>query len=157
MGRISSKDSIDFFVRQLQARKPSPGGGAVAALVGALGMGLIIKVANYTSGKERYKRYESQIKAILKKADRLKNRLTALIEKDAKTYEEYSKTKSKAALRKATRCVEEISKLSKDGLNFYKRLQKIGNVNLKGDLDAAGILLNSSIKIANNLARLNKR
>ncbi len=157
MARITSKNSINFFISQLQAKRPSPGGGAVAALVGALGVALIIKVANYTLGKGRYRRYESQIKAILTKANNVKNRLSGLIEKDARAYEGYAKTKSRTALKKATLCVEEISKLSKAALIFYKRLRQVGNVNLKGDLDAAGELLDTSIEIADNLVKLNRR
>lgn len=157
MATINSKKRIDFFIKELQAKKPSPGGGAVAALVGALGLGLIMKVANYTLGKKKYKRHEKEIKVILNKAAKLKNKLCALIEKDARAYEEYSRTKTKAAIKKATLCVDDISKSSKIGLKFYKRLRQIGNANLKGDLNAGGILLNGSAKVADNLVRLNKR
>ncbi len=156
MATINSKERIDFFIKELQAKKPSPGGGAVAALVGALGVGLIMKVANYTLGKKKYKRHEKEVKVILNKAGRLKNKLCALIEKDAKAYEAYSRTKSKATIKRATLCVENISKLSKDGLKFYQRLKGIGNINLKGDLDAAGIFLNGSLKVADELIRSNK-
>lgn len=157
MPKINSKRRIDFFIKELQARKPSPGAGAVAALVGAFGMGLIIKVATYTLGNKRYERHEEEIKVILDTAGKLKDRLCALMEKDAKAYGEYSRTKSKAAIRRATLCVQDISKTSKGGLKFYKRLIKIGNVNLKGDLDAAAMLLDCSIKAADNLVKLNKK
>lgn len=157
MARVNSKKSIEFFIDELQARKPSPGGGAVAALAGALGIGLIIKVSNYTLGKSKYERYGKEIKTIVSKANRLKNKLCALIEKDALAYEEYSKTKTTVALKKAALCVAEISEFSKEALKVYKRVRVIGNVNLKGDLDAAGILLNSSIKVADNLVKLNRR
>lgn len=157
MATINSKKRIDFFIKELQAKKPSPGGGAVAALVGALGVGLIMKVANYTLGKKKYKRHKKEVKVILNKVTKLKNKLCALIEKDAKAYEAYSKTKSKAAIKRATLCLENISKSSKDGLKFYQRLKRIGNINLKGDLDAAGIFLSGSVKVAETLIKFNKR
>ena len=40
MARISAGNKIDFFIRELGARRPSPGGGAAAALAGALGAAL---------------------------------------------------------------------------------------------------------------------
>ncbi len=155
--RINAKNRIDFFVKELGARKPSPGGGAAAALAGALGAALIMKVMNFTIGKKKYKKYEKEAKAIVKKAEALKNKLSAHIEKDAKTYGEYARTKSNFAIKKATLCAVEIAKLSKAGLKLCPRLKKIGNVNLKGDSAAAELFLNASAKTAENLVKLNRK
>jgi len=157
MVKISSENKINFFVRELGARKPSPGGGAAAALTGALGLALIMKVANFTIGKKKLKKYEKEAKAILKKAAKLEKQLSAYVEKDAKSYSEYSKTKSRISIKKATVCAAEIAKLSKEGLKFCSRLKKIGNANLKGDLLASELFLNASAKAARNLVKLNKK
>ena len=157
MTGISAKNKIDFFVKELSARKPSPGGGAAAALAGALGAALIVKVANFTIGKKKYRRHEKEARAIAKRSEALRNKLCAYIEKDAKAYNQYARTKSGASMRKASDCAAEISKLSRQGFKFCIRLKKIGNVNLRGDIYVAGLLLSSSEKAAGNLIKLKKK
>jgi formiminotetrahydrofolate cyclodeaminase len=154
---ISDKNRIDIFIKALGSGRPSPGGGASVALVGALGAALMMKVANFTIGKNKYRIYEKDAKAILSKARILKKRLSAYIEKDARAYDAYARTKSRAAIKKATLCVAEIAKLSGDGLKYCPRLRKIGNRNLMGDLYAAELLLKASAQAADNLVRLNKK
>lgn len=151
MARISVKNRIDFFVKELSARKPSPGGGAAAALTGALGAALIVKVANFTIGKKRYRRYEKEVRVIAKRSAALKDKLCAHIEKDAKAYNQYAKTKSRASMRKASACAAEIARLSEEGLKLCARIRKTGNRNLKGDIMAAELFLRASAKTAGNL------
>lgn len=153
----SYSDSIAYLVNDMAAAQPAPGGGAAAAAVAALGIALVIKTANFTIGKKKYRRNEKEAKAILKAADKLKDKLIRLIEKDITSYKSYSKTKSKTAMRSATACVAEIAKLSREGLIFCGKLGKIGNVNFKGDLDAAKMFLISSAKSAENLVKLNQQ
>ena len=152
MADISAKNKIDLFVKELSARKPSPGGGAAAALAGALGSALIVKVANFTIGKKKFRRYEKEAKAIAKGSEALRNKLCAYIEKDAKTYNQYARTKSGASMRKASDCAAEISKLSAQGVRICMRLKKIGNNNLRGDMAAAELFLRASAKAAGGLA-----
>ncbi|MFA5094435.1 MAG: cyclodeaminase/cyclohydrolase family protein [Candidatus Omnitrophota bacterium] len=154
---ISSKSRIDIFAAALGDRKPVPGGGASAALTGAIGAALIMKVANFTIGRKKYRMYEKDAKAIFLKAQRLETKLAAYIEKDARSYEQYSRTRSASSMKKATLCVEEIAALSKEALKYCPRLRKIGNRNLAGDLRAAELFLKASAGAAENLARLNKK
>lgn len=151
MADISAENKIDFFVKELSARKPSPGGGAAAALAGALGAALIVKVANFTIGKKKYRRHEKKAKAIAKRSGVLRNKLCAYIEKDVKAYNQYAMTKSVASMRKASACAAEIARLSEDGLKLCARLSKIGNRSLKGDIIAAELFLRASAKAAGNL------
>lgn len=152
MTKISAKNRIDLFVKELGARKPSPGGGAAAALAGALGAALIMKVANFTIGKKKYKRYEKEARAIAKRAGALGKALSAHIGKDARIYGEYARTGKAASMRKASRCAAEISKLSTQGVRICARLKKVGNRNLKGDIMTAELLLRASAKAAEGLA-----
>lgn len=155
--KICASNRIDLFMNALGARRPSPGGGAAAALTGAVGAALVAKVANYTIGKKKYGKYEKEAMAITKEILTIRNKIACGIEWDARAYDEYSKTKSKAALRKATKCVAEIARLSREALKRCERLKRIGNKNLKGDLYAAGLLLGASAKAADNLVKLNKK
>lgn len=155
--KISDRSRIDGFIKALGQKKPVPGGGAASALAGALGAALLIKVANFTIGKKRYRIFEKDAKTILGKADTLAKRLSAYIERDARAYDEYARTKSDAAMRKATLCVSEIAKMSSAALKFCPRLKKIGNRNLMGDLYAAEALLKASAQSAGNLVKLNRK
>ena len=157
MAKISARNRIDFFVKELGERKPSPGGGAAAALAGALGVALIIKVANFTMGKKKYKRYDKETRSTAKKAEALRNKLAAYIEKDARIYNEYAKTKSKVSMKKASDCAAEISRLSEQGVRICMRLKKIGNKNLKGDMAAAELFLRASAKAAVILIKQKKK
>lgn len=155
--KISANNRIISFCDALAARRPSPGGGAAAALAGATGAALAAKVANYTIGKKKYGKYERETIAIAKKIIEIRNKIVRGIEADAAAYKEYSKTKSKASLKKATRCVADIARFSREALKLCARLKRIGNKNLAGDLYAAGLLLDASAKAADNLVRLNKK
>ncbi|MDD5072808.1 MAG: cyclodeaminase/cyclohydrolase family protein [Candidatus Omnitrophica bacterium] len=155
--KISAKNRIDLFVKELGERKPSPGGGAGAALTGALGAALIIKVANFTIGKKKYKRYDNEARSMAKKAEALRNKLGACIERDARRYNEYARTRSKASMQKASDCAAEISKLSGQGVKICMRLKKIGNKNLKGDITAAELFLRAAAKASGNLIKQKKK
>ncbi|MDP3786909.1 MAG: cyclodeaminase/cyclohydrolase family protein [Candidatus Omnitrophota bacterium] len=155
--KISAKNRIISFCDALGARRPSPGGGAAAALTGAVGAALIIKVANFTIGKKKYKKYEKKAKSIARKATSLRDRLNAHIEKDAKVYNKYAETRSQDSLKRAAACVAEIAKLSKDAGKLCGILKKIGTRHLKGDLYVAEALLSASERSADNLVRLNKK
>ena len=157
MIKISAKNRIDLFVKELGERKPSPGGGAAAALVGALGAALIVKVANFTIGKKKYKRYDNEAKTISNNAGALRDKLSAYIEKDAKAYNEYARTRSKVSMKKASDCAGEISALSERGVRICMRLKKIGNKNLKGDMAAAELFLRASVKAAGKLVKQKKK
>ncbi|MDD4879301.1 MAG: cyclodeaminase/cyclohydrolase family protein [Candidatus Omnitrophica bacterium] len=157
MIKISQKNRIDLFVKELGERKPSPGGGAAAALTGALGAALIIKVANFTMGKKKYKRYDKEARTIAKKAEALRNKLSAYIEKDARRYSEYARTRSRAAMQKASDCAGEISAFSEEGVRICMRLKKIANRNLKGDMAAAELFLRAAVKAAGKLVKQKKK
>lgn len=155
--KISAKNRIDLFVKELGERKPSPGGGAAAALTGSLGVALIIKVANFTIGKKKYKRYDNEARSMAKKAEALRNKLCACIEKDARRYNEYARTRSKASMQKASDCAAEISKFSGQGVKICMRLKKIGNKNLRGDITAAELFLRAAAKASGNLIKQKKK
>jgi formiminotetrahydrofolate cyclodeaminase len=77
-------------VRELLARlaadQPTPGGGAAAALVGALGAALIEMTANLTIGRPKYAHAHDQALAMQQQADALRGRLEVLTSADADAY-----------------------------------------------------------------------
>lgn len=78
--------SCASFVRALSAKQPVPGGGAAAALSGALASALCSMVGNYTTGKKRYAAYEDDVQRMIAEAGELSQEFLELVEKDAAAY-----------------------------------------------------------------------
>jgi formiminotetrahydrofolate cyclodeaminase len=87
--------SIKNYLIKLAAKKPVPGGGSTAALIGALGCGLVSMVANFTLSDKGFNGYKPRAKKVLKKSEHLREKLTRLVDMDIKAYEKLS-----AAMRK---------------------------------------------------------
>ena len=86
------ENSIKQYVDDLSAKLPAPGGGSAAALIGTLGVSLILMVLNYTVGKEKYKKFEAELNQALTTAKELKKKLAILIDKDVEAYKKVSST-----------------------------------------------------------------
>ena len=84
--------SLKYFIDTLAAKTPTPGGGSVAATLGALGCGLLCMVANYTLSSKGFNGYKERAQKALKKSDDLRKKLTDLIDKDIIAYEALSKS-----------------------------------------------------------------
>ena len=65
---------------------PAPGGGAAAALAGALGAALVQMTANLTLGRPRLADVQEQARRIEAQAGELRNRLQLLADADAEAY-----------------------------------------------------------------------
>jgi formiminotetrahydrofolate cyclodeaminase len=78
--------SVQSFLDQLASSSPTPGGGSVAALTGALAAGLISMVCQLTVGRPRYAAFEAEAQAILAQSEAIRARLTDLIQIDVAAY-----------------------------------------------------------------------
>ena len=63
--------TINLFIQELSDKQPVPGGGGASALVGALGVALLNMDAIYTTGNEKFKDVEEEIKEQIKKYNEL--------------------------------------------------------------------------------------
>jgi len=77
---------LNGFLEALASDSPTPGGGSVAALAGALGAALASMVANLTIGKKKYVDVEDDMKAVLQKTEALRLELAQLIDEDAAAF-----------------------------------------------------------------------
>jgi glutamate formiminotransferase/formiminotetrahydrofolate cyclodeaminase len=82
----SGGESVSGFLASVAAPTPAPGGGSVAAHVGALGAALAQMVAGLTIGRKKYAAVEDDMKALALEATDLGNTLRALVERDANAY-----------------------------------------------------------------------
>ncbi len=79
--------SIDAFLEALASDAPTPGGGAVAGLAGAMGAALIEMVANLTLGRDGYEDVAERMGAILAEAETARAALLDLAERDATAFD----------------------------------------------------------------------
>ena len=84
---ITSKDLIE----SVASKAPVPGGGSVAALVGALGAALGNMVASLTVGKKKYAHVEDDMQELILDIREVQANLIELVEKDIEVFEPLSK------------------------------------------------------------------
>src|SRR5689334_3341663 len=75
------------FLQRLGSSDPTPGGGAAAAVVGALGAALVEMTANLTIGKPRLADVQAQASSIAERAADLRQRLELLGDADTEAFD----------------------------------------------------------------------
>lgn len=86
MGKVLIDMKITEFLDELASDAPAPGGGAAAAIAGAMGASLGSMVANLTIGKEGYEEVEEFFKEKVQKTESLRAKLTELVDLDANAF-----------------------------------------------------------------------
>jgi glutamate formiminotransferase/formiminotetrahydrofolate cyclodeaminase len=87
---VQGGESLTGFIASVASNTPTPGGGSVVAHVGALGAALAQMVASLTVGKKKYAAVDAEMKEVGLKAAGLVNTLSALVAKDAASYDAVS-------------------------------------------------------------------
>jgi formiminotetrahydrofolate cyclodeaminase len=90
---------IQLFLDELASKSATPGGGSVAALMGAQGAALVSMVCNLTIGKPQFAEVETELREVLVKAENLRQALTGLIQSDIDVFDQLM---TKYALPKET-------------------------------------------------------
>lgn len=85
-GTTISSQPIGDWLDQLAAKTPTPGGGAVAALVGAIGAALGSMVVAYTRGKKAFHEIEAELADVAARLDKTRLLLLELADEDARAY-----------------------------------------------------------------------
>ena len=145
--------TIQTFLDELAGKASTPGGGAAAAISGAMGAALISMVANFTIGKKGYEDVEDESKDILDKAEKLRADLTEAINDDVRVFNRvmasYGMPKEtddekaarsaeiQAALKEATDVPLECAKLCREVVNLSQPIADKGNNNVISDAGVA--------------------
>lgn len=79
------------FIADVASKDPVPGGGSVAALVGALGAALGNMVASLTVGKKKYADVEEEMQEMIVEIRACQANLLELVEKDIEIFEPLSR------------------------------------------------------------------
>lgn len=155
---------IEKFLGQLASTSPIPGGGAVAALTGAMAASLVSMVAGLTIGKERYKKTEGRMKKVLKESKTLRKNLMVLSNKDIEAfdrvmqaYKSKNKEKIRIALKKAIEVPAKVVLLSNKVQKLSLEVAKYGNKNAFSDAKSAYHLASAARKSALENVRINRK
>jgi glutamate formiminotransferase/formiminotetrahydrofolate cyclodeaminase len=138
------------------ADKPTPGGGSVAALVGALATTMASMAANFTAGREKYQDVEPRIRADLSALAEARAAFVDLMHKDIAAYgavmEAYRLPKGTDAEKAArTAAIQQTltesmqvplaaTRLAERTLEAAVELANLANANLLSDVAVAAIL-----------------
>jgi len=160
---INFKDkTLQEYLDQLSRREPVPGGGSAAALTGALALGLISMVTNYSIGrKSNSPTVEKHLVKILAKSEFIRLRLLELTSLDSEAYLKVSAARSldKKSLREAAKSAravpQEVCKLCYKALQLTPYLAQRGNPYLLSDVEVALELLMSAFNGARIMVRIN--
>jgi formiminotetrahydrofolate cyclodeaminase len=148
----------------LASKKPAPGGGSAAALVGVSGCSLLSMVANFTIGKKKFKDVEAEIQAILGRVEEVRAGLARLIDDDVAQYskvtaaysmpkgtpeEKAAKTAAiQEALKAAMSVPMEACRLCHSAMMEAPALLEKGNPNLVSDVGVGAQCLASGYRSA---------
>lgn len=88
-----SKTSIEAFLNAAAAKQPTPGGGSVAALVGALAASMGEMVIQYSLGKKDRQAIDAELRPVLAELTRARQVLVQLMVEDQLAYEAVSRLK----------------------------------------------------------------
>jgi glutamate formiminotransferase/formiminotetrahydrofolate cyclodeaminase len=84
---LSEGLSVGGFLDAVASAEPTPGGGTVAALAGAVGASLVAMVARLTLGKKKYAAVQPAMTEAIEEAGRLRAALTSLMREDSVAFE----------------------------------------------------------------------
>ncbi len=156
------KEPLEKYITDAASGNPTPGGGSVSALVGALGTTMAEMSANFTMGREKFKNVEPQVKQILDVCTKGREDLLVLMQKDTEAYEKVSNAygmpkstpEEKAArtqtIQNALTHAMEIplvtARCCLKMLEAIQELVNIANPNLISDVGAAAIFAEAALR-----------
>jgi len=163
IGRASMFDqttTIGQFLDAAAARKPTPGGGSVTALVGALAASMGEMTVNYSLGKKSLEAFEPELQPALTELTRARGILLELMVEDQAAFDAISAARKlpatdparagrfNVALLACIRIPEAIAASSVAVLELVDRILGFVNPHLLSDLAVCADLAMASIRCA---------
>jgi glutamate formiminotransferase/formiminotetrahydrofolate cyclodeaminase len=162
---------LNDFADETASESPAPGGGSIAAYVGALGISLGTMVANLSSHKKGWDDRWEEFSEWAEKGQQYKNELLQLVDADTKAFngvmtarslpkgtDEEKAARSKA-ISKATRFAIEVPfrvmQVAYDSMEVIKAMAEFGNPNSVSDAGVAALCARSAVMGAFMNMRIN--
>jgi formiminotetrahydrofolate cyclodeaminase len=161
------KETIDAFLIAAAAKQPTPGGGSVTALVGALAASMGEMVINYSIGKKDLAAHQDELKQVLGELTRARQILLELMIEDQAAFEVLSairklpetdptrRGKFDAALLACIRIPQAIGASAAAVLKLCERLVDRVNRYLLSDLAVCAELAMATVRCAAYNVRVN--
>ena len=163
--------SIENFLETLASRSPTPGGGSVVAVMGAMGAALVAMVCHLTIGKVDYEAVSEEMQAILHEVEALRGTLLDFIRADVEAFDavmaayvlpkvtdEEKGARSVAiqqALKGATRVPLDCAKASRRVIELSLLVAEHGNPNVITDAGVAVLAAHAALKSSALNVRVN--
>ncbi len=163
--------TVETYLDRLASAEPEPGGGSVAALVGALGAALVTMVTNLTLGKDKYVAVQKDVAEIKATSEQLRRELEELVTLDALAYgkvaaamklprdDETQKKERQRVLQSALVGAAEVPLRVAEAAVGVARLSlpaaEKGNVNAVSDAGVAALLADAAAQAAALNVRIN--
>jgi formiminotetrahydrofolate cyclodeaminase len=152
---------LSLYLADAAARTPTPGGGSVTALVGALATTMASMAANFTTGAEKFRAVEPQIRTDLDLLEAARRKFLDLLHHDIAAYAAVSAayklpkasdsekqardTAVQQALSEAMLVPLKASRVAIQVLEITSELAAIANGNLLSDVAVAAILAEAAV------------
>jgi len=153
---------LNEFIESLAAPTPTPGGGSVAALSGALGVSLLSMVAGLTIGKKGYEAVQAEIAQAKAALEPMRAQFLALVDEDARAFDKVmagfklpkntdaEKAARSAAIQDANKGACEVPlktmALAVEALKHGLVIAEKGNKNSITDAGVAGFCLKTALQ-----------
>lgn len=152
--------SVREFLNRAASRTPTPGGGSVAALVGALAATMAQMTARYTAGNPKYAQHEAAIGEWIAELGRAQAAFCELLAEDVAAYERFAAAGKSGddrakALATATAVPLEIAAMAGALAESLDRMKERCNRNLLSDLAVGAVLCEAAASSAASNVRVN--
>ncbi|MCP4364846.1 MAG: cyclodeaminase/cyclohydrolase family protein [Planctomycetes bacterium] len=132
------KEPLEKYLNDAASGNPTPGGGSVSALAGALGTTMANMSINMTVGREKFKEVEELLQIKGKQFEQARTELLELVHKDMEAYQ----------------AVMDSYKLPKSNDEEKKKRADALQVAMKGAMDVPLRLLRRSLAMLEDLAKI---
>ncbi len=151
---------LEEFLDELASSSPTPGGGSVSALLGALSSALTSMVCRLTENKKGYEQSKDEIKKVLQESESIRKKVTELIEEDTKVFNEVMSAfkiskndiarqkKIQDTMKKATEVPIKTMRECYNALKLARIVAEKGNVNSISDAGIAALTANTGVQSA---------
>ena len=162
MAEAERERSLRAYVEAVAAGTPTPGGGSVSAIVGALGAALGEMVANLTLGRERYAGAEEALRPARDRLATLREDLIAAALEDERAYAAYRaaaampretagqkaarETVMAVALIGATQVPLGVARAAAETAEILELIAGVGNPHVRSDAALGAVLAEAALR-----------
>ncbi|MCC6465450.1 MAG: glutamate formimidoyltransferase [Planctomycetes bacterium] len=171
MSKFPYMTQVGHFLDALASDSPTPGGGAAAAVLGAIGIALGEMVGNLTVGKKKYADVQDKVKAELGALTPMRPKMLALFAEDAQAFEAFGdagklpkdtdeqkaarKVAMQKALKGATLTPDKTAAMGVEAFRHLYQVALVGNKHAISDCGVGALSLYASICAAVQNMRIN--